>query len=53
MASARSVKFFYDVVCPYNYMASRQVHGIEQRCGTAIEWVPVLLGGLYKNTQVR
>jgi 2-hydroxychromene-2-carboxylate isomerase len=50
--TARKFKFLYDIVCPYAYMASRQVRGIAQRTGAELEYVPVLLGGLYKETKV-
>ena len=38
------VIFYYDVVCPFAYMASRLVEAMGQRTGAEIIWRPVLLG---------
>lgn len=38
------VIFYYDVVCPFAYMASRLVEAMGQRTGAEIVWRPVLLG---------
>lgn len=40
--------FYYDVVCPYAYLASTQVEAVAARAGAEIEWVPVLLGGIFR-----
>ncbi|KAJ7392756.1 hypothetical protein OS493_010411 [Desmophyllum pertusum] len=47
----KEVVFYYDVVCPFAYMASRLIEGVARRNGAKIMWKPVLLGGLYKGTQ--
>lgn len=47
----KEVVFYYDVVCPFAYMASRLIEGVASRNGAKILWKPVLLGGLYKGTQ--
>ncbi|XP_078380491.1 uncharacterized protein LOC144663421 [Oculina patagonica] len=47
----KEVVFYYDVVCPFAYMASRLIEGVARRNGAKILWKPVLLGGLYKGTQ--
>lgn len=39
-----SFKFYYDVVCPFAYMASSVVEGMAERCGATVNWTPVLLG---------
>lgn len=39
-----SVVFYYDVVCPFAYMASRLVEGMGQRANAIVTWRPVLLG---------
>lgn len=41
---AMSVVFYYDVVCPFAYMASRLVEALGRRTGAVVEWRPVLLG---------
>jgi 2-hydroxychromene-2-carboxylate isomerase len=43
------LRFFYDVVCPYAYLASQRVTDLAQRTGAELEWCPVLLGGLYRH----
>ena len=40
--------FYFDVVCPYAYLASTQVEALAARAGVSLEWKPVLLGGLFK-----
>ena len=42
--SGPSVIFYYDVVCPFAYMASRLVEAMGRRAGAKIIWRPVLLG---------
>jgi 2-hydroxychromene-2-carboxylate isomerase len=42
------VRFYYDVVCPYAYLASLRVDAMASRTGATLEWCPVLLGGLYR-----
>ena len=42
------IRFFYDIVCPFAYVASRQIQPIAHEAGVAIEWVPVLLGGILR-----
>jgi hypothetical protein len=36
--------FYYDVVCPFAYIASRLVEGLAHRTKATIRWRPVLLG---------
>ena len=36
--------FYYDVICPYAYLASRLIEGIADAAGARIRWKPVLLG---------
>ena len=43
------LRFYYDIVCPYAYLASRRVEAMAERTGATLEWCPVLLGGLYRN----
>jgi 2-hydroxychromene-2-carboxylate isomerase len=43
-----NVTFYYDIVCPYAYLASTQIEAMAARAGAEIEWVPVLLGGIFR-----
>ena len=45
------IRFYYDVVCPYAYLASLRVEAMAHRTGATIQWCPVLLGGLYRHHQ--
>lgn len=41
--------FWFDVVCPYAWLASREVEAAAARHGTRVLWAPILLGGLYRS----
>ena len=43
-ASPSSVKFYYDIVCPFAYMASTLIGEMAERTGATVNWTPVLLG---------
>ena len=47
----KTIQFYYDVVCPYAYMASQKIESIASRHNAKVEWIPVLLGGIYKSLQ--
>jgi 2-hydroxychromene-2-carboxylate isomerase len=44
----RKAQFYYDVVCPYAYLASTQIFELEKRTQSHIEYCPMLLGGVFK-----
>jgi 2-hydroxychromene-2-carboxylate isomerase len=35
-----SIRFYYDVVCPYSYLESHAVEAAEDRGALAVEWLP-------------
>ncbi|MCB9762945.1 MAG: 2-hydroxychromene-2-carboxylate isomerase [Alphaproteobacteria bacterium] len=43
------IHFYYDVVCPYAYMASTRIEALAARYGAEVEWKPILLGGVFKS----
>ena len=43
-----NLDFYYDVVCPYAYLASTQIEALAARAGATITWKPFLLGGVFK-----
>ncbi|KAI1490633.1 protein disulfide [Biscogniauxia mediterranea] len=45
------VEFFYDIVCPFAYIASTRIEAIAAQESATVIWRPVLLGGIYKATQ--
>ncbi len=48
-AMPRTLQFYYDVVCPYAYLASLRVEELAARAGVELSWHPILLGGLFRN----
>jgi 2-hydroxychromene-2-carboxylate isomerase len=52
MGNARPVKvqFLFDFGSPNAYLAERVIPDVEARTGVKFEYVPVLLGGIYKLT---
>ena len=50
MAAPLNVEFHFDFGSPNAYLAEIALPGIEQRTGVKFDYVPVLLGGVYKAT---
>ena len=50
MASPLKVEFQFDFGSPNAYLAELAIPGIEKRTGVKFEYVPVLLGGIFKAT---
>ncbi len=50
MASPLKVEFQFDFGSPNAYLAEIAIPAIEKRTGVKFEYVPVLLGGIYKAT---
>lgn len=44
------VKFYFDFGSPNAYLSHKVIPAIEQRTGASFEYVPVLLGGIFKLT---
>ena len=44
------VKFIFDFGSPKTYLVYKLLPGIEKRTNTKAEYVPVLLGGIFKST---
>ena len=49
-AGAPKVQFLFDFGSPNAYLAARVIPDIERRTSTKFDYVPVLLGGIYKLT---
>uniref|UniRef100_A0A1D1YP08 2-hydroxychromene-2-carboxylate isomerase n=1 Tax=Anthurium amnicola TaxID=1678845 RepID=A0A1D1YP08_9ARAE len=41
------VEFFYDLQCPWAYIASKRIEQIAERANAQVLWTPVLLGEIY------
>jgi len=50
MAAPLKVEFHFDFGSPNAYLAELALPGIEKRTGVKFDYVPVLLGGVYKAT---
>src|SRR5499427_9384243 len=50
MAAPLKVEFHFDFGSPNAYLAEHVIPSIERRTGVKFEYVPVLLGGIYKAT---
>jgi 2-hydroxychromene-2-carboxylate isomerase len=48
MTHAPSVRFYYDFVCPWAYLASLEVERAVGSVGAKLEWRPILLGGVFR-----
>src|ERR1700746_1108054 len=48
--SAKAPQFLFDFGSPNAYLSHEAIPAIEQRIGVKFEYVPVLLGGLFKAT---
>jgi len=44
------IEFLFDFGSPTTFLAHRRLAGVVQRTGAIVEYVPVLLGGLFKAT---
>jgi 2-hydroxychromene-2-carboxylate isomerase len=44
---ARTLPFWFDVQCPFAYLASTQVRGLAAAAGVELVYEPMLLGGVY------
>lgn len=40
------VAFYFDIVCPYAYLASRMLPALCERLGALVDYRPILLGGV-------
>lgn len=47
--SPRVIDFYFDVVCPYAYLASTRIEALQRAWGVQMRWRPVLLGGLLRH----
>ena len=46
----KTVDFYFDFASPNAYLSHQVVPGIEERKGTKFNYIPVLLGGIFKAT---
>ena len=51
MSADKRMTFFFDVVCPYAYLAAERISRLPNELRQMIDWQPVHLGGLLQHTQ--
>lgn len=49
MPPAKTIEFFYDITCPYAYLASTQIDVVASKARAQVEYKPFLLGGLFRD----
>ena len=45
-----NVEFFYDIQCPWSYIASKRIEQVVQRANATVKWIPVSLNGISEIT---
>lgn len=45
---AKTLRFYFDITCPYAYVASTKVEALARRTGAVLEPRPILLGGVFR-----
>ncbi|MDH4248029.1 MAG: 2-hydroxychromene-2-carboxylate isomerase, partial [Deltaproteobacteria bacterium] len=50
--SGPTLQIFFDYNSPYSYIASTQIEALCRRCETQLQWVPFVLGGVFKERGV-
>ena len=46
----KPIDFYFDFSSPYGYLASQKIEALAQRHGRTVEWHPMLLGVVFKQT---
>jgi 2-hydroxychromene-2-carboxylate isomerase len=44
------IDFYFDFSSPYGYLASRKIEALAERHGRSVDWHPMLLGVVFKQT---
>lgn len=44
-----SITYYYDIGCPFAYIAAHRIVNIATQCNAQIIWKPILLGGLFQH----
>lgn len=47
---SRQLQFYFDVGSPWAYLASARLPGLAAATGVAVDWCPLLLGGVFRST---
>ena len=47
---SKQVDFYFDFASPNAYLSHKVMHVIKERTGASVNYIPVLLGGIFKGT---
>jgi len=47
---AAPIDFYFDFSSPYGYLAAQKIEALAEKYGRAVDWHPVLLGVIFKQT---
>jgi len=50
MIMSKSIDFYFDFSSPYGYMAAQKIDALAARYGRTVNWRPMLLGVVFKQT---
>lgn len=45
-----AIEFYFDLSSPYGYLAAQRIDALAAKHGRAVDWRPVLLGAMFKET---
>ncbi|HET7033230.1 MAG TPA: 2-hydroxychromene-2-carboxylate isomerase [Casimicrobiaceae bacterium] len=45
-----AIDFYFDFSSPYGFLASQKIEALAQKYGRSVDWHPVLLGAIFKET---
>ncbi|MCB9556571.1 MAG: 2-hydroxychromene-2-carboxylate isomerase [Deltaproteobacteria bacterium] len=46
----KTIDFYFDIASPYSYFAACRVEQLGEKIGRRVNWLPLLLGGVFKAT---
>jgi len=49
----KTLRFYFDYVSPYSFLAQSQLSGLKQRTGCDIQLIPAFLGGIHQANEVK
>ena len=50
---SKSLDFYFDFISPYSYLAHKQIRNIENKYKIKINYMPILLGGLFNLAEIK
>ena len=49
-AQKSDIEFYFDFASPYGYLAAQKIDQIGERYGRRVNWHPIMLGAIFKQT---